>query len=235
MSHVHQEGASDHMLILAAVLPALVLLAVVYAADRHKERPRRVLPLFVVGALVVLPAGLCERYLLDLYAATPNPPTGFVASLVTAFFVAGITEEAFKGFAFLRLVYHRPIFSEMYDGVLYAVAISLGFAAVENILYVTSDGLQTAFVRAFTAVPAHGLFGVAMGSYFGKAKFSSAPLWPAFAVPALLHGAYDAFALAHGFWANIALIGYLMWLVRFSWIKAATARVSDRFEGHRTS
>lgn len=223
------------MLILAAVLPALALLAVVYAFDRHKGHPRHVLPLFLVGALVVLPAGLCERYLLDLYAATPNPPTGFAASLLTAFFVAGITEETFKGFAFLRLVYHRPIFTEMYDGVLYAVAIGLGFAAVENILYVTSDGLQTAFVRAFTAVPAHALFGIAMGSYFSRAKFAGAPLWPAFTIPALLHGTYDAFALAHGYWANIALIAYLMWLVRFSWIKAATLRLRDRFADHRTS
>lgn len=223
------------MIILAAVLPALILLAIAYAADRHKEHPRRVLSLFLAGALVVLPAGLCERYLLDLYAATPNPPTGFLATLVTAFFIAGISEETFKGLAFWRLVYHRAFLEEMYDGVLYAVSIGLGFAAVENILYVTSDGLQTAFVRAFTAVPAHALFGVAMGYYFSKAKFAGGPLWPGFVIPALLHGAYDAFALAQGFWANLALIGYLMWLVRFSWVRAATLRLRDSRTAHRTS
>ncbi len=223
------------MLVLSAVLPALILLAIVYAADRHKEHPRHVLPLFLAGALIVLPAGLCERYLLDLYAATPNPPSGFLATLVTAFFVAGITEEGFKWLAFRRLVYHKAFFEEMYDGVLYAVAIGLGFAAVENILYVTSDGLQTAFVRAFTAVPAHALFGIAMGFYFSRAKFSGESLWPSFVVPALLHGTYDAFALARGFWANLALIGYLMWLVRFSWIRAADLWSRDRRPPYRTS
>ena len=216
------------MLIAAAVFPAWICLAIVYALDRHKERRRHVLPLYAAGALVVLPAALCERYLLDLSARLPDPPTGLLAVLFMAFFVAGATEETFKALTFQRLVYRRPFLEEAYDGVVYAVAIGLGFTTVENILYVTSDGWPTAFVRTFTAVPAHALFGVAMGAYFSRARFQGASLWPAYAVPAALHGVYDAFALAQGFWANAALALYLMWLVRFAYVRAAGLLRFDR-------
>lgn len=216
------------MLIAAAVIPAWILLGIVYILDRHKEHPRHVLPLYIVGALVVLPAGLCERYLLDLSSLTPDPPSGFTAILFMAFFVAGATEETFKALTFRRLVYRKPFFEESYDGVVYAVAIGLGFATVENILYVTSAGWSTAVVRTFTAVPAHMLFGVVSGSLFSRARFWGAPIWPAFVLPALLHGLYDTFALAQTFAANMALIVYLMWLVRYAYAKAEKLLRFDR-------
>lgn len=216
------------MLIAAAVIPAWIFLGIVYSLDRHKEHPRHVLPLYIVGALVVLPAGLCERYLLDLSFLLRDPPSGLTATLFMAFFVAGATEETFKALTFRRLVYHRPFFEEAYDGVVYAVAIGLGFATVENILYVTSAGWATAVVRTFTALPAHTLFGVVTGTLFSRARFGGAPVWPAFALPGLLHGLYDTFALAQTFAANMALIVYLMWLVRFAWTRADALLRFDR-------
>ena len=212
------------MLYVAAVIPALVCLFIVYLADRHKERLSFVARLYVLGALIVLPAGLMEKMLLDLYSATPDPQTGFMATLMTAFFIAGVTEETAKGLVFQRFVLPKPFYDEPYDGVVYAVAIGLGFATVENVLYVTSDGLSTAFVRAFTAVPAHTLFGVVMGTYFSQSKFAQKPVFKAYAIPAFLHGLYDMFALAQSFAANIALIIYLMWLVRFACTKSAPLR-----------
>lgn len=212
------------MLIAAAVIPALVGLIIVYLLDRHREPPLYVAGLFILGALVVLPAGLFERTLLDAYSATPDLPTGYLATLVTAFFVAGAVEETCKGVVFWRFVYHKPVFDEPYDGVVYAVAIGLGFAAVENVLYVTSSGLSTAFVRAFTAVPGHALFGVVMGSAFARAKFFHGSYPKAFWLPAILHGTYDAFALAQSFVANMLLIAYLMWLVRFAYYQALPLR-----------
>ncbi len=217
------------LLIIAAVVPALIFLYIIYRSDRHREHPKFVLFMYVIGAISVLPAGLIEKCLLDLYTATPDPPTGFMATLVTAFFVAGITEETIKAIVFQRAVLHKRFFDEPYDGVVYAVAIGLGFATVENILYVLSDGLSTAFVRAFTAVPAHALFGVVMGSYFSKARFEGAPVWHAYIVPALLHGLYDTFALATGFWPNMLLVVYLMWLVRFAYVRGGRLlRIHDQ-------
>ncbi|PWI59042.1 PrsW family glutamic-type intramembrane protease [Sulfoacidibacillus thermotolerans] len=208
------------MLLLAAIVPAWLFLAIIYAVDRKREKPQFVFLLYFIGMLIVLPAALAEKYLLDLYSQTSEPQTGFLATLVTAFFIAGAVEESLKAIAFKQLVYPRPFFDEPYDGVVYAVAIGLGFATVENVLYVLSSGLSTAFVRAFTAVPAHALFGVVMGAYFSRSKFQGSPMWPAFVVPALLHGIYDSFALAQSYFANLLLVVYLMWLVRFAYTRA---------------
>ncbi len=212
------------ILVIAAVVPALLFFYIVYRADRHKERPRFIIPLFIVGAVIVFPAGLIEKYLLDFYSVTINPPAGLLAILLVAFFVAGITEETLKAVLFQKLVYRTRHFNEPYDGIVYAVAIGLGFAMVENIMYVTSNGLSTAFVRAFTAVPAHTLFGIVMGSLFSESLFLKRPLYRAYIIPALLHGTYDAFALAQGYIANVLLIVYLMWLVRFAFLRAQNLR-----------
>lgn len=199
---------------LAAVVPAAALLFAVWLPARHREQWRRMLLYALLGALVVLPAGVIEQQLLNLYGLSPNPSGSLYAILVTAFFVAGVTEETLKGLVFLRFVYQDPRFADPYAGVVYAVAISLGFGATENILYVASFGLPVAFVRAFTAIPAHALFGAVMGSRFSDAKFHHAPLHRAILVPALLHGTYDALALADSFSSTVLLAIFLMALVR---------------------
>ncbi len=208
------------MLILAAIIPALLFLVIIYRADRQLEKPQFVFLLYFIGMLIVLPAAFAEKYLLDVYSQTSEPQTGFWATLVTAFFIAGAVEESLKAVAFRRLVYPKSFFNQPYDGIVYAVAIGLGFATIENVMYVLSSGLATAFVRAFTAVPAHALFGVVMGSYFSRSKFDSAPMWPAFIVPALLHGLYDTFAMTQGYLSNVLLIVFLMWLVRFAYLRS---------------
>src|SRR5690606_34909890 len=87
-------------------------------------------------------------------------------------------------------------FDEPFDGIVYAVMVSLGFAATENIAYVVQGGYEVALLRAFTAVPAHATFGIMMGYYMGKAKFSlrrqQLNLLGLF-LATLFHGAYDFF------------------------------------------
>ena len=218
------------LLTVSAIIPAWIALWIVYRVDRHPEYKYRVFILYLLGAVCVAPAGWIEKYLLDLYAHTPDPQTGFIAILVTAFFVAGMTEETLKGIVFYRAVLNRQFFDEPFDGIIFAVAIGLGFATIENILYVQSDGLSSAFVRAFTAIPAHALFGIIMGSYFSEHRFDRKPLWPAFVVPAILHGMYDTFALAQGYLANLLLVLYLMWLVRLAFIKTQKLMNTTRRE-----
>jgi protease PrsW len=107
--------------------------------------------------------------------------------------------EEFSKFIFVRWVlYPNKNFNEPFDGIVYAVTVSLGFAGLENILYVLGDngGVETAILRMFTAVPAHASFGVLMGYFLGKAKFEHQKAHHAFyalGVAALFHGAYDYF------------------------------------------
>ena len=213
--------------LIAAISPAVLIIIVVYYYDRHKEAPRHIWKLVIMGAVVVLPVSWLEREMLNTYASTFSPSWPFLSSLFTAFFVAGVVEEGGKALVFYRFVYKKPWVNEPFDSIVYAVTISMGFALVENFLYITSDGLSTAFVRAFTAVPAHAMFGVIMGTLFSQSQFKSAPLWRAYVIPALLHGIYDTFAMAQGLTANLLLIGYLMWLVHFAFKKAIRLRNVD--------
>jgi RsiW-degrading membrane proteinase PrsW (M82 family) len=162
-----------------------------------------------MGAIVPLPAALIERHLLITKALNPNH-YGLFSIFVTAFFVAGVVEEFLKALFFHKGIYHHREFDEPIDGVVYAVAVSLGFAMIENILYVTSYGLSIAFLRSITAVPAHMFFGIIMGYYFSRAKMGLNPVHYAYVIPAVYHGVYDSFAMINGFWGNIALISYLL-------------------------
>jgi RsiW-degrading membrane proteinase PrsW (M82 family) len=111
-------------------------------------------------------------------------------------------------------LYPNKNFNEPFDGIVYSLTVSLGFAGLENILYVLDGGVETAVLRMFTAVPAHASFGVLMGYFLGKAKFEHKKghyAIYALAVATLFHGAYDYFwfiSYVPGIWigAVISLI-----------------------------
>lgn len=117
---------------------------------------------------------------------------------IEAFLIIALSEEAAK-YVFLRLfVYKSRHFDEPYDGIVYAIMISLGFAAIENVMYVMQGGLNVAILRMFTAVPAHACFAILMGFWVGKAKMENKPWlnWVGLFSAVLFHGAYDFFLLS---------------------------------------
>jgi RsiW-degrading membrane proteinase PrsW (M82 family) len=134
----------------------------------------------------------------------------------TAFIVAGLTEEAFKYLAFFLLIWRNKNFNEKFDGIVYAVFISLGFATVENIGYVIQFGEQTGYIRALASVPAHALFGVTMGYYFGLAKFYTVQrklfLVRAILYPIILHGIFDFILMLGNYRLFLAFIPYVIFL-----------------------
>ncbi|SEN22005.1 PrsW family glutamic-type intramembrane protease [Lihuaxuella thermophila] len=201
------------VLIFSAIIPAILLMIWIYTRDKINPEPKRqVLRLFIMGMIVPFPAALIERYLLICKANHD----GIYEILFTAFFVAGVVEEFLKALFFQKGIYRHLEFDEPIDGVVYAAAISLGFAMVENIIYVSSFGLVVAFLRSVTAVPAHMFFGVIMGYYFSRAKMGLSPIYYAYLIPAFYHGVYDAFAMVDGFWGYVALILFLVFLMILS-------------------
>lgn len=143
-----------------------------------------------MGMLSVLPIFFVERFLSSL-----NPFDGVDGALYTAFVVAGCVEEGFKLLFLYWLIWRNRYFDEYFDGIVYAVFVSLGFALVENVMYVFSGGLNTGIMRALLSVPAHFLFAVVMGYFFALAKFYRNRTWNmllAFIAPMLLHGIFDA-------------------------------------------
>jgi RsiW-degrading membrane proteinase PrsW (M82 family) len=113
-----------------------------------------------------------------------------------AFLIVAVIEEFSKYIIVRYFAQPNKEFNEPFDGIMYAVMVSMGFAATENIMYVFEGGYQVAILRAFTAVPAHATFAVLMGYFMGKAKFaknrSKYNLLGLF-LAVLFHGAYDFF------------------------------------------
>lgn len=203
------------MLLLAAALaPSAALLYYFYARDKYEKEPRRLLlKAFLLGGGLVIPVLFVEMYLNIFDIEELN----FLTAGYTAFIVAGLVEEAAKFLLFFMYIWRNREFNEMYDGIIYAVFISLGFATVENLAYVLSTGFHTAIVRSFTAVPAHALFSVAMGYYLGIAKFAKPKYrqrykWLGFLTPVILHGIYDFILFAGKFYMLLLFLPYLIYL-----------------------
>jgi RsiW-degrading membrane proteinase PrsW (M82 family) len=115
---------------------------------------------------------------------------------VKAFFVVGFTEELSKYLIVRYYAQTHKEFNEPFDGIVYAVMVSMGFAATENLFYVLEGGMATALLRAFTAIPAHATFGILMGYFMGKAKFSNNKIilnLMGLLLAIIFHGTYDFF------------------------------------------
>lgn len=191
------------ILILAAFIPAVILLVIVYKKDRlDKESPKLLWKLVVAGVLSALIALVSERvccWILDLCV----PEGTLKYNIILYFIIVAFSEEGAKYFMLWRRTWKSPEFNCLYDGVVYAVFVSLGFAIWENISYVLSFGFGVALVRAVTAIPGHACFGVFMGvfyalarTYFNAGKSGVGKFFRVLAViiPALIHGAYDFIA-----------------------------------------
>lgn len=191
----------DLRILAIAVAPVIALGLAIYLTDRFDKEPLHLLgKVFLFGALSVLPILVVEKVLVSI-----NIFEGLVGSAFSAFVVAGLTEEFFKREVVLRVVYRHRAFDEKLDGIVYAVFASLGFAMVENIMYVLTNFSANPHIgisRGIFSVPAHVLLGITMGYYLSLAKFSTNKILErmyirkALIVPALLHGFFNFILLA---------------------------------------
>ncbi len=188
-----------NLLIAAAVLPAIALLYYVYKKDTvEKEPPRLIIRLFVLGMVAGPLAGITENFAFAAFESILSP--GPLLLICEYFIGVAAVEEGFK-YLFLNTVRNSPEFNYVFDGIVYAVAVAVGFAALENILYVFDGGFEVAVQRAIFAVPGHFADGVIMGCFFGLAKQrevrgnkAGAHMYYvlAFLLPTIEHGFYDA-------------------------------------------
>lgn len=182
-----------------AVLPALVILIWVIKRDRLPEPPGVVWRTFGLGVLSVFPVIVFETA-FDRVLGVGDSPSTIRAAVIDSFAVAALVEESFKFLVLSRYAARHSAFDEPFDGIVYGVAASLGFAAIENVGYVFNHGAATAVLRAFTSVPVHAACGVLMGACIGIGTFarSGRRLWTFAGVigAILLHGTYDTLAFS---------------------------------------
>ncbi len=183
-------------LVIVAVIPGIALSLGMYLTDRYDREPvTLLLKLFLFGMLAAIPTIIVERMLSNV-----NIFPGILSIIWTAFIVAGFTEEFFKRLVVMRLAYYHDAFNEKLDGIIYCTFSALGFATIENIMYVVTGYDADPYIglyRGLLSVPAHMLFAVTMGYYLSLAKFSPEHRTHSYystrslVIPILLHGTFN--------------------------------------------
>ena len=178
-----------------ALAPGAAIMLYIYLKDKHEREPLGLLVIsFLYGGLSTV---------LTLFISWPvnalilTKEEDVVHQFFNAFFKVALIEE-FSKFFFVRFIlFNNRNFNEPFDGIVYAVMVSMGFATLENVLYVFQYGFATGVLRMFTAVPAHATFAILMGFFLGKAKFTHRKVFYysviALLAASLFHGSYDYF------------------------------------------
>jgi RsiW-degrading membrane proteinase PrsW (M82 family) len=181
-------------LLALALAPGVAIVLYIYLKDKHEREPLGLLLMsFFYGVLSIF-VTLLVSWPLEILTINKEDAGELFAD---AFFKVALVEE-FSKFIFIRFILFRnKNFNEPFDGIVYAVMVGMGFATLENIVYVYQYGMATGIMRMFSAVPAHACFAILMGYYLGRAKFSKEKnLY--FTLLALIsatvfHGLYDYF------------------------------------------
>ncbi len=194
--------------IVIATTPTILLLIFIARHDVNEKEPLSLLvKLFVLGIFSVIPAIILEMF-------AQFPAYDYFDIFAYAFFGVALIEEGVKYAAVKFAVKKAKSFDEVFDGIIYCVYVSLGFATVENILYVLQYGTGTGLLRAITAVPAHAVFAVSMGYFMGsfKAVGGKVNKFLILFAPTLLHAVYDFILFVDFEWSLLIFVPYVVWI-----------------------
>ncbi|RLD44234.1 MAG: PrsW family intramembrane metalloprotease [Bacteroidetes bacterium] len=222
-------------ILLAAVAPVAIILLYIYYRDKYEKEPiKQLLKALAAGMFIVIPVIFVETFLGEIRLSLELPSQS--DAFFNAFGIAAFSEEIFKFIAFLFIIWKSKDYNERFDGIVYAVFISLGFALVENIKYLMNYGNEIALMRGVLAVPAHALFGVTMGYYFSLSKFSSNKkdkvkfFYFAIIFPIILHGSYDFILMANEPMGMLAFVPFIIFLWKTGFKRMNILSENSRFK-----
>ena len=205
-----------HIMLLAALLPPALLWLYIWKKDPQKEPTRWLVKATLWGVAICVPVAIVELAIQGiLFGGGDIEFTNLFQSTANAFLVAAIPEEGAKLLALWLVLRKNPFFDEHFDGIVYAVCVGLGFAAIENVGYVFSeeDWVGVAVTRSLLAVPGHYAFAVLMGYYYAMYHFVERSTKNAvlmFLVPMMAHGIYDTFAMSAAVDPYVGVICFLV-------------------------
>lgn len=221
----------NFIILISALLPVAILLVAIYLKDKASPEPAgQLVKAFVFG---VISAGLAIvlSTLLEVAGLYSQWDPYNVNGIRMAFFGAAVPEETAKLFMLWLLLRRNRCFDENMDGIVYAVFVSLGFAAFENISYLFSNSesfLSVGIMRACTSIPGHFCFGILMGYYYSLATFGNKAtlrnkifVW---LVPVMAHGFYDAILLITNVPSAISIILSIIFFVFLCWMGKTAKR-----------
>lgn len=204
-------------LMFLALLPGILIVFIVYRQDRVEKEPKSLIfKLILFGALSCIPAIFMETF-MDGMMPNAFRSGGLGYAMWNAFLSAALCEELCKYFLLKLGSWRNKNFDYRFDAILYAVSVAVGFALLENILYVADGGIQTALMRGVLSVPLHAFCGVFMGIYYGEAKmlkiqgkFAGIAKLKALLIPMLIHGIYDTLAFLGTGASTIGLLAFVV-------------------------
>ena len=209
-------------LLILAISPVLECLLWIYLKDRYEKEPLNVLlKFFILGVLVSGFSIIIEKFLVDI-----SNFSGYSYIFYMSFIVAALTEEGIKALILIPVLLKEKHFNEKLDGIIYSVFLSLGFATIENIIYLFFEDINFAYevglTRAIISIPAHIIFAINMGYYVSKYRFNNKNtqkkqyIIRAILVPVLIHGLFDFILMIQYRWAIIVFIAYIVFLWKIS-------------------
>lgn len=264
-------NSSLSFIVLPAVIPGIILLMYIYRKDRADKEPAGLLlKLLILGAVICFPVSIVENLLdtvLQLVFGTDGYGADFLGvaeyyayNFIDAFFVVALVEEGFKWLVLYYVTRKNKNFNSLFDGIIYAVFVSLGFAILENILYVASFGFEVALIRAVTAIPGHMFDGIIMGYYYTvwhaaevassyEKHFMGRNLLPEKAnafkpgkylvlsiiMPVIAHGVYDLCCFVDEEWATISFYIFLVILYVYCFRTVHKMSKHDVGDNHASS
>lgn len=224
-----------YLVIFAAIAPVVVLLWQILKRDSaNPEPPKMLMKAFFYGMVstvvtfIFLPV---TEMIGDITMLDNNP---LALAFKQAFFSAALPEEGAKLLMLWLLLRNNPYFDERFDGIVYAVCVGMGFAAVENVLYLFSNydsWLSVGIVRALFAVPGHFFDAVIMGYYYSHYHFGTRrnPATKALilAAPVVAHGIYDGILFSYDIDDGVAMVALILFLIFFNRLKKTGRRLID--------
>lgn len=205
-----------------AIAPTIAYIFWIYLKDKYDKEPiNRLVKFFLLGVFMGVIALIIEFILLKL-----DILTGYTSIIYISFIVAGMTEEGLKAFILIPNLLKERYFNEELDGIIYSVFLSLGFATLENLLYILKEDkstmIEVGLIRAIISVPAHMLFAITMGYYISKYKFSTDKfkkreyLILSVLIPILIHGVFDFILMIEYRWSIILFVVYIIFLCKLN-------------------
>lgn len=212
------------ILLSVAIAPALALLSYFYLRKEIAKEPSKLLlHSFIYGAILTFPILFIQHVIQEEEI--------FSSLFLHQALVTSALEEFFKWLILVIAIYKHVEFDDPYDGILYGASVALGFATVENILFLLNFGMNEAFIRALLPVSSHALFGVVMGYYLGRAKFSARKakneITYAFLASFVLHTIYNSILIIKGL-ELLLIVPFMLFLWVFGLSKAKKAHILSR-------
>ncbi len=209
-------------LLMLAIAPSIAFILWIYIKDKYDKEPVKLLgKFFVLGAFISIIGIVVEDFLINI-----NRYSGYYYNIYVAFIVAGLTEEGLKMIVLISNLNKEKNYNERLDGIIYSVFLSLGFATIENIIYIffedASSVIQVGLIRGLISIPAHIMFAINMGYYISKYKFTKNKikkreyLIMSILIPIIYHGIFDLLLILNFKLSKVIFAIYFIFLLKVS-------------------